>query len=168
MFLEELFDKIDHPGTKVHFKAKWKSMYVSGYMPQIIRVGRLEKETQVELFKMLTIMQIVIIYKNPSIADDYSLSSSNHVDSASLPQAKSWWNHKTDLVELFSSLGLGKYSDLFQQQEVSNVFIRQESGHGLLRKFSPIFPEFSTRFAQNDQPVIHRGVDDKLHNLFPA
>ena len=33
---------------------------------------------------------------------------------------------------------------------------------------SPIFTELSTRFAQNDQPVIHRGVDDKLHDLFRA
>ena len=35
---------------------------------------------------------------------------------------------------------------------------------------SPIFTELSTRFAQNDQPVTHRGggggVDDKLHDLF--
>ena len=34
--------------------------------------------------------------------------------------------------------------------------------------FSPIFTEFSTRLAQNDQPVTHRGVDDKLHDLFRA
>ena len=34
--------------------------------------------------------------------------------------------------------------------------------------FSPIFTELSARFAQNDQPVIHRGVDDKLHDLFRA
>ena len=32
--------------------------------------------------------------------------------------------------------------------------------------YSPIFTELSTRFAQNDQSVIHRGVDDKLHDLF--
>ena len=33
---------------------------------------------------------------------------------------------------------------------------------------SPRFIELSTRFAQNDQPVIHRGVDDKLPDLFRA
>ena len=32
---------------------------------------------------------------------------------------------------------------------------------------SPIFTELSTRFAQNDQPVTHRGVDG-LHDLIPA
>ena len=32
--------------------------------------------------------------------------------------------------------------------------------------YSPIFTELSTRLAQNDQPVTHRGVDDKLHDLF--
>ena len=36
------------------------------------------------------------------------------------------------------------------------------------QSFSPIFTELSTRFAQNDQPVTHRGVDDKLHDLFPT
>ena len=35
-----------------------------------------------------------------------------------------------------------------------------------MNTLSPIFTELSTQFAQNDQPVIHRGVDDKLHNLF--
>ncbi len=29
----------------------------------------------------------------------------------------------TDLPELFSKLGLGKYTDIFQQQEVINSFI---------------------------------------------
>ena len=34
--------------------------------------------------------------------------------------------------------------------------------------YSPIFTEVSTRFAQNDQPVTHRGVNDKLYDLFRA
>ena len=34
--------------------------------------------------------------------------------------------------------------------------------------FSPIFTELLAQFAQNDQPVTHRGMDDKLHNLFRA
>lgn len=46
------------------------------------------------------------------------LSSSNHVDSGALPQVKPWWTTSIELAELFSKLGLGKYTDLFQQQEV--------------------------------------------------
>jgi hypothetical protein len=46
------------------------------------------------------------------------LSSSNHVDSATLPSVKPWWSNTIELAELFSKLGLGKYTDLFQQQEV--------------------------------------------------
>lgn len=55
------------------------------------------------------------------VSDDLCLSSSNHVDSASLPKVKAWWSTSIELAELFSKLGLGKYTDLFQQQEVSNM-----------------------------------------------
>ena len=37
-----------------------------------------------------------------------------------------------------------------------------------LNIISPIFTELSSQIAQNDQPVTHRGVDDKLHDLFRA
>ena len=50
-------------------------------------------------------------------SDEYGLSTSNHIDGALVP-TKSLWSPKTDLAELFSKLGLGKYTDLFQQQEV--------------------------------------------------
>ena len=52
------------------------------------------------------------------ISVQYGLSHSNHVDSASLPPNKSVWSTKTGLAELFSALGLSKYTDLFTQQEV--------------------------------------------------
>ena len=61
-------------------------------------------------------------FLNVLLTGDYNdyLSSSNHVDSATLPPATSLWdNDHADLPELFSKLGLGKYSDLFRQQEVS-------------------------------------------------
>ena len=54
------------------------------------------------------------------------------------------------------------------------IILRPSEVLGLVQKFldsrhiSPIFTELSTRFAQNDQPVTHRGVDDKLHDLFRA
>ena len=48
---------------------------------------------------------------------EFGLSSSNHMDSASVQLSQSI-HQKTDLAELFSKLGLGKYTDLFQQQEV--------------------------------------------------
>lgn len=51
------------------------------------------------------------------LTDEYGLSTSNHIDGALVP-TKSLWTPKTDLAELFSKLGLGKYTDLFQQQEV--------------------------------------------------
>ncbi|KAJ8317841.1 hypothetical protein KUTeg_002932 [Tegillarca granosa] len=57
-------------------------------------------------------------YPSPRKKYDCCLSSSNHVDSASLPAAKGFWSPKADLAELFSKLGLGKYTDLFQQQEI--------------------------------------------------
>ena len=55
-------------------------------------------------------------------SDEYGLSASNHIDGALVPN-KSYWSPKTDLAELFIKLGLGKYSDLFQQQEVSSSLI---------------------------------------------
>lgn len=48
---------------------------------------------------------------------EYGLSVSNHIDGALVPN-KSYWSPKLDLAELFIKLGLGKYTDLFQQQEV--------------------------------------------------
>ena len=30
------------------------------------------------------------------------------------------------------------------------------------------YSELSWQIAQNDQPIIHGKVDDKLHNLFPS
>ncbi|ESP03858.1 hypothetical protein LOTGIDRAFT_156458 [Lottia gigantea] len=50
------------------------------------------------------------------ILDEFGLSNSNHVDSAILPCKN--WSHKTDLAELFTTMGLGKYTDLFSQQEI--------------------------------------------------
>ena len=58
-----------------------------------------------------------IISEISLFADEYGLSTSNHIDGALVP-TKSLWSPKTDLAELFSKLGLGKYTDLFQQQEV--------------------------------------------------
>ena len=34
--------------------------------------------------------------------------------------------------------------------------------------FSPTFTELSIQFTLNDQPVIHKGMDEKLHDLFRA
>nr|XP_006824914.1 PREDICTED: protein bicaudal C homolog 1-like [Saccoglossus kowalevskii] len=56
---------------------------------------------------------------------EYSLSSSNYMDGTSLPSpTKGLWSmaanttSKPDLPDLFSKLGLGKYTDVFQQQEI--------------------------------------------------
>ena len=57
-------------------------------------------------------------YPSPRKKYDMCLSSSNHVDSATLPSVKPWWSNTIELAELFSKLGLGKYTDLFQQQEI--------------------------------------------------
>ncbi|XP_063443802.1 protein bicaudal C homolog 1-A-like [Mytilus trossulus] len=57
-------------------------------------------------------------YPSPRKKYDMCLSSSNHVDSGALPQVKPWWTTSIELAELFSKLGLGKYTDLFQQQEI--------------------------------------------------
>lgn len=51
------------------------------------------------------------------LGPEYGLSASNHIDGALVPN-KSYWSPKLDLAELFIKLGLGKYTDLFQQQEV--------------------------------------------------
>ena len=54
------------------------------------------------------------------LVGDYTLSDSNHLDGAAFtPRPPPGFSApKTDLAELFSKLGLGKYTDLFQQQEV--------------------------------------------------
>lgn len=49
---------------------------------------------------------------------EFGLSNSNHADSATLPTKTLVWSSETDLAELFSKLGLGKYTDVFQQQEI--------------------------------------------------
>ncbi|KAH3863168.1 hypothetical protein DPMN_026147, partial [Dreissena polymorpha] len=48
---------------------------------------------------------------------EYGLSASNHMDCTLVPK-KSYWSPELDLAELFIKLGLGKYTDLFQQQEI--------------------------------------------------
>ncbi|XP_067311744.1 protein bicaudal C homolog 1-B isoform X1 [Pseudorasbora parva] len=59
--------------------------------------------------------------KNKSLGEQY-LSSSNYMDSISMPGRNgcslSSSLKGTDLPELFSKLGLGKYIDIFQQQEI--------------------------------------------------
>ncbi|XP_056624683.1 protein bicaudal C homolog 1-B isoform X1 [Triplophysa dalaica] len=59
--------------------------------------------------------------KNKSIGEQY-LSSSNYMDSISLSGSNgcslSSSLKGTELPELFSKLGLGKYTDIFQQQEI--------------------------------------------------
>ncbi|KAK3602401.1 hypothetical protein CHS0354_030122 [Potamilus streckersoni] len=58
-------------------------------------------------------------YPSPRKKYDYNLSGSHHLDEGSLSgSTSSIWSPKTDLAELFSSCGLGKYTDLFQQQEI--------------------------------------------------
>ncbi|XP_067673320.1 protein bicaudal C homolog 1-B-like [Haliotis asinina] len=57
-------------------------------------------------------------YPSPRKKYEFGLSSSNHVDSASALPPSNLWSPKTDLAELFSKMGLGKYTDLFQQQEI--------------------------------------------------
>ncbi|XP_012936522.1 protein bicaudal C homolog 1-A [Aplysia californica] len=70
-------------------------------------------------------------YPSPRKKFQYGLSHSNHVDSASLPSSKGLWSTKTDLAELFSALGLGKYTDLFQQQEIDLSTFLTLSDHDL-------------------------------------
>jgi len=54
------------------------------------------------------------------VSEYTSLSSSNHIDVSTVPSISHDWPPKTDLAELFSKLGLGKYTDLFTQQEVGS------------------------------------------------
>ncbi|CAG5119567.1 unnamed protein product, partial [Candidula unifasciata] len=68
-------------------------------------------------------------YPSPRKKFQY-LSHSNHADSASMP-SKCMWTTKTDLAELFSALGLGKYTDLFQQQEIDLSTFLTLSDHDL-------------------------------------
>lgn len=86
---------------------------------------------------------------NNLLTGDYNdyLSSSNHVDSATLPPAASFWDtDHADLPELFSKLGLGKYSDLFRQQEVS--FKAFKTYH---------YPEFlKFELSSNQNLLIHK------------
>uniref|UniRef100_A0A2C9KDG4 SAM domain-containing protein n=1 Tax=Biomphalaria glabrata TaxID=6526 RepID=A0A2C9KDG4_BIOGL len=70
-------------------------------------------------------------YPSPRKKFQYGLSHSNHVDSASLPSSKAMWSTKTDLAELFSALSLGKYTDLFQQQEIDLSTFLTLSDHDL-------------------------------------
>ena len=58
----------------------------------------------------------------PIAVRDYHISGSNHLDSVPA-RPPPGFTPKTDLAELFSKLGLGKYTDLFQQQEVSSTDI---------------------------------------------
>ena len=60
----------------------------------------------------------------PFLSAEHYLSSSNYMDCISSLTGSNGCNLKslfkgTDLPELFSKLGLGKYTDVFQQQEVS-------------------------------------------------
>ncbi|XP_026115955.1 protein bicaudal C homolog 1-B-like isoform X1 [Carassius auratus] len=59
--------------------------------------------------------------KNKSLGEQY-LSSSNYMDSISMSGSNGCSLNSslkgTDLPELFSKLGLGKYTDIFQQQEI--------------------------------------------------
>ncbi|XP_023931361.1 protein bicaudal C homolog 1-B isoform X2 [Lingula anatina] len=58
-------------------------------------------------------------FPSPRKKQQFKLDLGNHVDSsAHLRNSSSSWPPKTDLAELFSRLGLGKYTDLFQQQEI--------------------------------------------------
>lgn len=50
-------------------------------------------------------------------SDLAGLSRSNYIDN-SVIHHRIDYKPSTDLAELFSKLGLGKYTDLFQQQEV--------------------------------------------------
>ncbi|XP_035670105.1 protein bicaudal C homolog 1-like [Branchiostoma floridae] len=60
--------------------------------------------------------------RKPPHKYDFSLSASNYIDSVSLPSKTKWGCDNdlkaTDLPDLFMKLGLGKYSDVFQQQEI--------------------------------------------------
>ncbi|XP_066305019.1 protein bicaudal C homolog 1-like [Branchiostoma lanceolatum] len=60
--------------------------------------------------------------RKPPHKYDFSLSASNYIDSVSLPSKTKWSCDNdlkaTDLPDLFMKLGLGKYSDVFQQQEI--------------------------------------------------
>ena len=71
------------------------------------------------LHLLFLLLSVIIMF-----SDEFGLSISNHVDSVTLPhlQQKDLWSAKTDLAELFSKLGLGKYTDVFQQQEVEHLF----------------------------------------------
>lgn len=103
-----------------------------------------------EFFNCTCILLCLIFFNfNNLLTGDYNdyLSSSNHVDSATIPPAASFWDtDHADLPELFSKLGLGKYSDLFRQQEVS--FKAFKTYH---------YPEFlKFELSSNQNPLIHK------------
>ncbi|KAH9508438.1 Protein bicaudal C 1-B, partial [Bulinus truncatus] len=135
-------------------------------------------------------------YPSPRKKFQYGLSHSNHVDSASLPSSKAIWSTKTDLAELFSALSLGKYTHLFQQQEIDLSTFLTLSDHDLrelgistfgarrkmllaiadLNKRSSLLPASSSRTSSMGQvsPVAANSADDLVvrgnsaSQLFPS
>lgn len=118
----------------LHYSTPVKCLLVKGCA--IILGQELQSDTskcfsfKCPLHEMVTIPRILQLFLHLALFDNFNnlltgdyndyLSSSNHVDSATLPPAASFWDiDHADLPELFSKLGLGKYSDLFRQQEVS-------------------------------------------------
>ena len=68
---------------------------------------------------------------------EHYLSSSNYMDCISSLTGSNGCNLNSsfkgsDLPELFSKLGLGKYTDVFQQQEVSQYLFSQVSFLGCM------------------------------------
>ncbi|XP_014669291.1 PREDICTED: protein bicaudal C homolog 1-B-like [Priapulus caudatus] len=102
---------------------------------------------------------------------EFSLSSSNYIDSVTLPKAGVWsienMNTKADLPSLLTKLGLGKYSDLFQQQEIDlTTFVTltdqdlKELGittFGARRKMLLAISEMSSKRKQPLSPVVGDG-----------
>lgn len=74
-----------------------------------------------QIYCLLTGSVFPLIFVFGSVGEQY-LSSSNYMDSISMSGSNgcslSSSLKGTDLPELFSKLGLGKYTDIFQQQEV--------------------------------------------------
>jgi len=70
-----------------------------------------------KLYCLLTCSVFLFICVFGSVGEQY-LSSSNYMDSISMSGSNGCSLKGTDLPELFSKLGLGKYTDIFQQQEV--------------------------------------------------
>lgn len=74
-----------------------------------------------QIYCLLTGFVFLLVFVLGSVGEQY-LSSSNYMDSISMSGSNgcslSSSLKGTDLPELFSKLGLGKYTDIFQQQEV--------------------------------------------------